>query len=207
MNPAERSPWTRPLIAAAVGGLAGFLLAGSVRPLASHPPPPSPARPMPVAFGDKPRQAECLAKLPLTLASVAVDEPGTPRREGPGLRVVDGQQLRVAAQGQPHDNQALVLAVDSDGLVHPMWPNTGISAPCPAGCGALQVALPASTLPPGGSLIVVYVGFGRFELPEIQDGLRNMGPAPLEARTLPMVRGARAAGSQLVVHGAPPPSP
>jgi hypothetical protein len=204
MDAGTRSQWTPSLVAAAVGVLSGFALG---RQLAPAPKPEAAPIQKSAAAGGRPRQAECLATLPLSIASVSVDEPGAPRREGPGLQVFDGQQLRVTARGQREDNQALVLVMDSEGLVHPLWPNSGISAPCPGGCGMLQVAISASTLPPGASVIAVYVGFDRFELPEIQDGIRNFGPAWMETRTLPMVGGARAAASQLVVHGNPPPSP
>jgi hypothetical protein len=202
MNATPNSRWIVALAAAGVAGLAGFWLGRQ-----QVPPPPAVPLPKPAAIDGPPRQAQCLATLPLTISSVAVDEPGSPSREGPGLHVVDGQQLRVTAHGRREDNQALVLAVDSEGLVHPLWPNVGISAPCPGGCTALQIAIPASTLPPGRSLIAVYTGFNRFDLPPIQDGLRNLSPGPLEEKTLPMVTGARAAASQLVVHGNPTPSP
>jgi hypothetical protein len=204
MSAKPSSKWTATLVAAAAGILSGFAL-GRLR----APAPVPPAAPIKNAALDKQKaqHSECLATLPLTISSVAVDEPGAPKREGPDLHVADGQQIRVAARGQPDDDQGLAFSVDSDGLVRPIWPTSGISAPCPGGCGAFQIALPASTLPPGSSLIAVYVGFRRFELPAIQDAIRNMGAVFLETKRLPIVWGARAGAAQLVTHGNPPPSP
>jgi hypothetical protein len=143
----------------------------------------------------------------MKISSVAPEAPGSPTRDGPGLRVTDGEQVRVTALGAPDDDQALVLVLDSEGLAHALWPSSGIAAPCPSGCRTLQVAIPASTLPEGPSMIAVYMGFDRFELPTIQDGLRLLPPGPMESKRLPMVLGARAAASQVVAHDNPPPRP
>jgi hypothetical protein len=204
MNGIAVSRWTLTLAAGIVGALLAFGLGRQIGrappavpgPLLSTTPPSGP-----------PRLPECIARLPLQLSSVAPDEPGAPRREGPGLQLADGQQLQISARGSPQDDQGLIFALDSDGLSHPLWPNSGISAPCPGGCTTLQISVPASTLPPGRSLIVAYLGFHRFELPQIQDGLRNQPPSPLDATPLPMVAGARAASGQIVAHGAEAPSP